>query len=444
MCSGHSAEFTPKIWGLLFGNNNPRSADSALVVISRSFAMKPKHLLITGILALLGWLGIPPAVRWVQAYTAQKQALEQSPSLLSEVGDVSQSKDVERLKAQQQRLQTTIRLLEEIPNLPTFGYQEAQERLKQLRPVAAVIDQRLAAETEASGNFKRALDLDAQALQLANNPPHPEERLRQAADKWREAVQLLEKIPAQSPSYQQAQEGLKPLREKQRQVEKWLTNEKQAVRKMETVLTTAKQAANITQNKSSLNLATLLNASAQWTRTVQFLKEIPENTTVSEDAKTFLPIAERNLRRVQGGIEQLKQCQTLNTAFGDVCGYSVALETEEFPIQVVSVVEKEQEGSEDTQEVVVQEVLEDSTISMNDDSYLQRYREHRLRRFPKILPSETIGSAGTIGALGSTGTGDVNVRSYTRSNGTVVRSYTRSRSSSRVGGFGSGRSSGGG
>ncbi|MBD2329654.1 hypothetical protein [Alkalinema sp. FACHB-956] len=392
--------------------------------------MKPKPLLIAGILTLLGIVGFPHATRWVQSLAAQKQALDQTPRLLAEVGDVSKNNNLDNLKAQQQRLQSNIQLLEAIPNLPLMGYPQAQEQLKQLRPLAEKLNQRISEESDISKNLQKAVDLDNQALEIANNPPHPEERLKNAADKWGQAIRLLEKIPAQSPNYAQAQQGLKALRPKKAQVDQWLVREKQSVRKMETVLTTAKTVANNTKDKFPLEMADLLNAATQWSRIVLLLREIPGNTTVSEDASKFLPIAQRNLQSAKSAIANLKNCKAAQAELPGICSDEVALLVEDFPVDAFTAEEDISIASADIP--VVPAVTTASNISSSP--VVQRYRESRLRRYPKAPPPVMTSSAGG---------GSVEVKGHTRSDGTFVRSHTRS-SPSRSSGFGWSRSSGGG
>jgi hypothetical protein len=385
--------------------------------------MKIKRLLTMATLAVLGVLGLTNGVKVSQAYLSQQQTLSQVPTLVSEVGDGKKAKDIAELKAQQQKLQTTIVTLETVPHFPGFNYDKAQTELGQLRTLFNTLTQRIQTEEQAAADLETARRLDAEAHSMVQNPPHAPEVWQQAREKWQQAIQLLQGIPTGTFIATQVKEGLATSQTNYSVVSKNLAVEDKAFRQIDVALAAADTAASLNQNKP-YDLADLTKAKLYWQRAVNTLMRVTGDSSVATDAKELLSMFQRNLASVNDAIEQLKQCQK-DDSFSSLCSYDVAIELE-MPTDEVAL----DSGSVDTASVYEDSDSSSTTVVVPPVVPYGRYRRH-----------SGLSSSTSVSSF-SGGSGRTYVRSYTRKDGTRVQGHTRSSGGSRSSGFGSSRSGG--
>jgi hypothetical protein len=389
---------------------------------------KLNHFFIAGIAIIAALLGINKAINFGNVFIVQRRTLEQSPNLLASIQQFENGNDIAQLKAHQPAINSNIQILEGIPNFPGFSYTMARNRIAELRSANQRVTERINLETQTSGELAKAQKLDAEALELASHLPHPEEQLQQAEDKWQEAIRILEQVPLESPLHLQAQKGLPFLKKKLEEVRQILIKEKQSLRNMEEALGAASLAKELIKDKYSIESSDLVNAQAQWYRSVSLFKQISDQTTVFDDAAVLLPVAERNWQRSKFAFEKFTACQKEkekekkedDSIMSSTCSVGAPIEVEDLPIDSLYASAESSDDSETSDDVYVPYV---STTA----PYLDRYRSRRVAGF----------------SASSSLSGSTHVSGYTRSDGTRVRGYTRS-SGGRVSGFGSGRSSGGG
>jgi hypothetical protein len=390
---------------------------------------KPKHFILTGLAIIAGLFGINKAISFGNSFLTQRRSLEQSPNLLASIQQFENGNDIGQLKANQPKINSNIQILESIPNFPGFSYEEARKRITELRSANQRVTERINLETQTSGELTKAKKLDTEALELAGNPPHPEEQLQQASDKWQEAIRILEKISSESPLHLQAQQGLPFLKKKLEEVSQILIKEKQSLRNMEEALGAASLAKELIKDKYSIESSDLINAQAQWYRSVSLLKQISNQTTVFDDAAVLLPAAERNWQRNKFAFEKFTACRKEkekekekenDSIISSTCSVTAPIEVEDLPIDSLYASAEPSDDTETSEAVDLPYIS--STVP-----YLERYRSRRVAGF----------------SASSSVSGSTHVSGYTRSDGTYVRGHTRG-GGGRVSGFGSGRSSGGG
>lgn len=354
----------------------------------------------------------------------QREKIEATPKLLQAIGEVKTSQNLPDLQQQKIQLRETELALQQVPDWPGFDYTGAQAQLKQLRPVLNAVDTRANRLSQVDTAIQDALILDAEALELAQNPPHPADRLTQAVAKWKDAIQYLSDIPKTHPTYAQAQVGIPAVKEKLTQAEKWLTQEKLGVRKMEAAFKATEEAIKLVPFGVPVQGKVLKNAQAKLQQSVKFLKEIPAGTTVSEDVEKFLPIAEDNLARMNRTVAELKSC--LGDLKSTTCIAQTPPRIDEFPVpQAVT-----------TAGVPVPPAaVAASTMTRTTSQPISRYRSYTRSRFPSVPPVHmppSIPRPSTVGQDSFDG------------DGSSGRSRAGSSSGGRSRGFGGGRSGGGG
>ncbi|HBW87510.1 MAG TPA: hypothetical protein DEG17_01095, partial [Cyanobacteria bacterium UBA11149] len=96
--------------------------------------------------------------------------------------------------------QTTIRLLEAIPEGSFFAVQ-AQEKLLAYRNNYEAIAKRLSTEEKAASSLSDATNLVWEAGKVLEKPLHPLAVWQQTEAKLQKAIQLLEAIPKNSPAF---------------------------------------------------------------------------------------------------------------------------------------------------------------------------------------------------------------------------------------------------
>ncbi|MCT7983790.1 tetratricopeptide repeat protein [Laspinema sp. A4] len=148
-------------------------------------SLKPKPLI-----AVIALLGLTVGGSAIAALQVQQWALTTSTTIGTQIESAQKTVDIDRLKQHRKTLKTAIVVLEKIPNLPGFNYQQAQANLPQLRSLQTTVELNLT----ATERLKRAETLAMEAAVLVQNPPHPLQVWAKAQEKWQEAIAQLESI----------------------------------------------------------------------------------------------------------------------------------------------------------------------------------------------------------------------------------------------------------
>jgi hypothetical protein len=99
--------------------------------------------------------------------------------------------------------QEAIGVLQRTPK-SRFVSAKIEKSLANYRESASVASTKISGEQQAIDRLSRAKDLANQAVRIAQNPPHSTDTWAIAYGKWQEAVELLEKIPANTSATAEA------------------------------------------------------------------------------------------------------------------------------------------------------------------------------------------------------------------------------------------------
>ncbi|MFN6200715.1 MAG: hypothetical protein HEQ12_19875 [Aphanizomenon flos-aquae DEX188] len=147
-----------------------------------------KTALLVVIAAFLSWIGISKLGKFTQEHSAQQ--------LVTETDNVNNNLDLDSLKSNKTKLQKAISRLEKIPSLPELPYQKAQKDLAELRPRLVNIESKLKIEEQSLASLQSALQLDDEATALVKNQSYSRKNWQESKNKWEQAINLLQNIPA--------------------------------------------------------------------------------------------------------------------------------------------------------------------------------------------------------------------------------------------------------
>lgn len=160
-----------------------------------------------------------------------------------------------------------------------------------------------AAQTLApSESLRQARALAWEAAVLVQQPPHPVERWQAARLKWRQAIRLLEAIPATAAEFPTAQKKLADYQVKAAAINQRLADEELAIEQFEQAQKVAWQAAVMVQNPPHA-LPLWQRSQERWERAVRLLEAIPALTTVTSAAQPKLATYRQNAATITARIE---------------------------------------------------------------------------------------------------------------------------------------------
>ncbi|MEH1943759.1 MAG: hypothetical protein V7L01_26560 [Nostoc sp.] len=151
----------------------------------------------------------------------------------------------------------------------------------------------LAQEGSANANFKSAQKLGMEAASLVQKPPHPLKVWQQAQNKWHQAIILLDSIPNQTSVSDRAKKKLAYYQINYNAINQRALIEKKAVANLESAQKLAIEA-NLSVQNSPHPLIVWQQAQDKWQQAINLLQAIPDNTSVSIQAKERLPIYKTN------------------------------------------------------------------------------------------------------------------------------------------------------
>ncbi|MEH2068484.1 MAG: hypothetical protein V7K47_10035 [Nostoc sp.] len=174
----------------------------------------------------------------------------------------------------------------------SFDIWQKQDQSLQLKSIS------LTQEQKAIANFKSAQKLAMEAASLVQKPPHSLQVWQQAETKWYQAIYLLDNIPAQTSVYQRAKNKLTDYRINYNAISQRVLTEKKAVTNLQSAQKLAIEATLFIQN-SPHSLIIRQQAKDKWKQAINLLEAIPENSSVSIQAKETLPIYKTNYAAIR-------------------------------------------------------------------------------------------------------------------------------------------------
>ncbi len=153
-------------------------------------------------------------------------------------------------------------------------------------------------EQRAIANFKSAQKLGLEAASLVQKPPHSLQVWQQAETKWHQAIKLLNSIPPQTSVANQAKNKLTRYQANYAAISKIVLTEKTAINNLKSAQKLAIEATFFVHN-SPHSAITRQQAKDKWEQAINLLEAIPENSSVSAQAKETLPIYKTNYAAIR-------------------------------------------------------------------------------------------------------------------------------------------------
>jgi hypothetical protein len=141
-----------------------------------------------------------------------------------------------------------------------------------------------------------------EAAVLVQHPPYGPETWQQAKLKWRQAIRLLEAIPADAPTAAQVQEKLKLYRRSYAEISNRLATEESAATSLQAAKDLALQAAVAVQNPPH-SLRVWQRAQDKWQAALSHLEAISPQTSVFRQREEKLALYRANHRQISRRIE---------------------------------------------------------------------------------------------------------------------------------------------
>lgn len=209
--------------------------------------------------------------------SSQEQVLKNAEILMSTVGDVTQAKDIDKIKLMQDKIKKIIGLLETIPNSLLSPYADAQNDIAKFRIKLDIVEKKLKTEEDAVTNLEDAKKLAINADTLAQDSQQLTTSLSEASNKWEQAISLLESIPQNSFITKEAKLNIEKYRANQAKISVKISNEVKAFEALEKAKKLSWEAAIITQKPPHSN--TIWNqARVKIGQAILLLEMIPKNS----------------------------------------------------------------------------------------------------------------------------------------------------------------------
>lgn len=182
--------------------------------------------------------------------------------------------------------------LNEIPKETLAGAQ-AQTRLEAFQRDYTSLAGSTADVQQSTDLITVARNYGIQAAQVVQNPPHQEETWARAETLWEEAISTLNKVPVGSPSFVEAEKLKAKYIDNKGQIETRKLDEQKAVDTLRKV----QDKVIVLIDKS--DRGEIRGLKAQLQQVIQQLEAVPENTTVSEQARQLQAQAQAKLSELQ-------------------------------------------------------------------------------------------------------------------------------------------------
>lgn len=168
-----------------------------------------------------------------------------------------------------------------------------------------------------------------EAAVLVQNPPHSLETWQQAKVKWRQAIRLLEAIPANAPTAAQVQEKLITYRQNYAEISDRLAAEESAMSNLQSAKDLAWQAAVLVQNPPH-PLRIWQRAQDKWQAAIANLETISPKTSVFQQREEKLALYRANRQAISQRVSTEIQAQSFLQRLVEVDARLSALPTRAF------------------------------------------------------------------------------------------------------------------
>lgn len=290
--------------------------------------VKKKTWIVLVIAAMFSWAGIDKIIQISKDYSAHSLAIADVQGIVNQSSNINSFSNLDALKSSQTKIQVSIKKLKEIPNLPGYPYQNAQNKISLLNEVLVKIESKVKVEEEALNNLQAAQRLDNEAALLVKDKSYSNS-WQEAKNKWQQAINLLEKISTETYVSETTKQGISAIKHNLDDVGKVITGEEKSLQDFTTAVELAQKAITLTKDVTNLTLPDLLIAKSQWQQAINLLASISSTTELSFKIQSQLNIYRTNYREVGNAIDEIKKCTSQNTRSESACTAIVSLKMTE-------------------------------------------------------------------------------------------------------------------
>jgi hypothetical protein len=396
--------------------------------------MRFKTLLFGILGTLVCWFGIQGTLKAYSDYTLaeeqkkaqEKQAQDQTDlnsaiSLDAEAASLMKQSVKEfnpnTWKQMIEKWEKSSQLLNGIPK-NSLVYDQAQKGLIVVNSSLSYAKQKLTLEEKAQADLNLAISLDAEAAKLAKQEVNNlnADLWKQMIEKWGKSSQILATIPKNSIAYAQAQKGLIVVNSSLSTAKQNLKNEEISTSLFEKSLSISNSIFKDFDKYKRYTVVEILSLKKQGQEGLKALSGIYKSSSVAPWALQMVVYYNQNIYQLDKAISQVQKCMKENKG--------TYLENEDYCIVSIDI---------DIPNPPLLLTPDSSNLANSSDTYTNDTSD---------IDNNSVyqSNSNSVGTVSTYRSGSVNVRGYTRKDGTYVTPHTRSTSGTRASGFGSSRS----
>jgi tetratricopeptide (TPR) repeat protein len=219
---------------------------------------------------------------------AELQTVEQLHQAVSE--QLSQGATLQDLSQSYTRLTEASYRLSRVPRWSRH-YAAANQVQQQTESTVAALGQVLSAQATAT-----------EAVEMAQNPPHPLEVWQRAQALWEKAIAQLQQVSESSPAYDLAQQKRLEYAENLAMIEQRITLEQKA----QDWVNRARQAVELAEARqgAATSMDTRLEAHGTWRTAIALLQQVPETAMAYAEAQQLLALYQPRLLDSSARLQQ--------------------------------------------------------------------------------------------------------------------------------------------
>lgn len=275
-------------------------------IYMRTMNTNKKTWIILVIVTMFSWAGINKIIHISKDYSAYSSAIADVPSIVNQSSNINNFSNLDALKSSQTKIQNTIKKLKEIPNFPGYPYQNAQNKIHLLDQLLVKNDSKVKDEEEAFNNLKTAQNLDNEASLLVKDKTYSN-NWKKAKNKWQQAIDLLQKISADSYVSNTAKQGILTIKRNLDDIDKVITSEDKSIQQFSTAVQLAQKTITLTQDTTNITSSNLSIAKSQWQQAINLLTSVPSTSVIFSKAQSELTVYRNNYKEVSKSVDCMSQ-----------------------------------------------------------------------------------------------------------------------------------------
>lgn len=247
-------------------------------------------VIISAVVVASGYFG------WIKLRQGQEKDIQQARILLEQLCQSEIPANTNVLETYQRVNEVTNRL-HRVPNIPGLPYQKAQDELNNFSTCIKSIN--------AQKDFVEAQRLSQKALLINDTKVLDVKDWHKISSDLDKAIILLKNIPQDTSTYDKSQKELKIYQNKLKQIHQKIQNEELAANAFKQAENFNQEADDIT-NQSSSSLESLSEAEFKIKSAIETLKDVSNNTNISQKIQNNLLIYQNKLKDIQYQISTKK------------------------------------------------------------------------------------------------------------------------------------------